>query len=93
MTGYGVIARACVSDPAYGLDWFDQWVSAYCAYSNKDYASAIAQFSQMQQERHVFKSNVHLSVLIGQCHYYNGCRDKALTSLQVANPITINRLF
>jgi len=75
------LAIDMTSNPSNGLEWFNQWTTAYAAFCNRDYSSAVHSFKQLEDRNPLLRNNLSLLVAIGQCQHYSGEHAQALSTL------------
>jgi len=74
------------------FDWVNQWTQAYSSFVNRDYATAIASFKQLEDTKPLLRNNIELLVTLGQAQHYNGNFPAAAQTLHRVHRLEPNHL-
>lgn len=67
------------------VEWINSWLEVNVAIRKCQFSEAILILETLRSTSPMFGSNELITVMLGQCYYYNGEHDIALTHLQRAH--------
>lgn len=82
--GFNVVCFLAASLPIQLVDWINSWLEVNVAIRKCQFTEAISNLETLRSTS-PFGNNELSTVMLGQCYYYNGEHDIALTHLQRAH--------
>lgn len=82
--GFNVVYLLAASLPIQLVDWINSWLEVNVAIRKCQFTEAISNLETLRSTS-PFGNNELSTVMLGQCYYYNGEHDIALTHLQRAH--------